>query len=76
VYVDDSVMDVDSAECDEIEEEDKYCVWGKFQPDVMRNSVSLIIVKRVQCDNCEHWTHLMFCTDVRVVRTGRRSAFL
>ena len=47
MYVDDSVMDLDSDECDEIEEKDKYCVCGKFQPDVMRNSVSLIIVKRV-----------------------------
>jgi len=42
-------------------------VCGKFQPDAVRNSVSLIIVKWVQCDKCEH---LMFCTDVRVVRTG------
>ena len=35
--------------------------------DAVRNSVSLIIVMWVQCDKCEH---LMFCTDVRVVRTG------
>jgi len=42
------------------------CVW-KVQADAVRNSVSLIIVKWVQCDKCEH---LMFCTDVRVVRTG------
>ena len=44
------------------------CVW-EVQPDAVRNSVSLIIVKWVQCDKCEHWTH-MFYTDVRVVRTG------
>jgi hypothetical protein len=42
------------------------CVW-EVQPDAVRNSVSLIIVMWVQCDKCEH---LMFCTDVRVVRTG------
>jgi len=41
-------------------------VW-EVQPDAVRNSVSLIIVMWVQCDKCEH---LMFCTDVRVVRTG------
>ena len=42
------------------------CV-GEVQPDAVRNIVSLIIVKWVQCDKCEH---LMLCTDVRVVRTG------
>ena len=68
VYMDNSDMDLDSDECDEIEEKDKCfsCVW-EVQPDAVRNSVSLIIVKQVQCDKCEH---LMLCTDVRVVRTG------
>jgi hypothetical protein len=61
-------MDVDSDECDQIEEKDKCCVCGKVQPDAVRNSVSLITVKWVQCDKYEHWTHFMFCTDVRVVR--------
>ena len=44
VYVDDLDMDLDSDEYDQIEEKDK-CVCGKFQPDAVRNSVSLIIVK-------------------------------
>ena len=66
MYVDDSDMDLYSVECDEIEEKDKCCVW-EVQPDAVRNIVSLIIVKWVQCAKCEH---LMFCTYVRVVRTG------
>ena len=43
MYVDESDMDVDSDECDQIEEKDKCCVCGKFQPDAVRNSVSLFI---------------------------------
>ena len=63
VCVDNSDMDLYS---DEIEEKDKDN-FMEVQPDALRNSVSLIIVKWVQCDKCEH---LMFCTDVRFVRTG------
>ena len=47
VYVDDSDMDLDSEECDEIEEKNICCVW-EVQPDAVRNGVSLIIVKWVQ----------------------------
>ena len=48
------------------------CV-GEVQPDVVRHIISLIIVKWVQCDKCEH---LMFYTDVRVMRTGTGLIFL
>ena len=60
MYVDVSDLYVDSDEHDEIEEKDKCCVCRTFEPDTVRKSVSLICVKGVQCDKCEHWTHLMF----------------
>jgi hypothetical protein len=44
VNVDESDMDVDSDEHDQIEEKDKWCVCGKFEPDAVRKSVSLIFV--------------------------------
>jgi hypothetical protein len=49
MYVDELDMDVDSDECVQIEEKDNCCVCGRFQPYAVRNSVSLIIVKWVQC---------------------------
>ena len=36
-------MQTVSDECDQIEEKDKCCVCGKFEPDAVRRSVSLII---------------------------------
>ena len=55
---------------DEMEESDKCCVCHKFQPDELKNVVSLVFVKWAKCDyvGCDHWTHLMFCCKQRVVR--------
>jgi hypothetical protein len=55
---------------DEMEESDKCCVCKKFQPDELKNVVSLVFVKWAKCDyvGCDHWTHLMFCCKQRVVR--------
>ena len=54
----------------EITEEEKCCVFGKFVPDPVRECVSLIFTKWAQCDRCEHWVHLIYCSSVRVVRRG------
>ena len=55
---------------DEIPDEEKCCVCKKYTPEAVRNSVSIIFPKWVQCDNCPHWTHLIYCTKVRVIRRG------
>ena len=51
-------------------EEKCCCVCEKWTPSELNQSVSLVIVKWVQCDNCKHWVHLQFCTPIRVVRRG------
>ena len=55
---------------DEIPEEEKCCVCNKYTPDEVRHSVSIIFPKWVQCDRCPHWTHLIYCTKIRVIRRG------
>ena len=56
------------------EESSNCCVCGKFSPPAIKHCVNLIIVKWAQCDKCDHWTHLSFCTETSVVR--RHSEFL
>lgn len=65
-YVDDS----DESDTSSIPEEDKCCVCHQFTPQEVRQSVSLIFTKWAQCDLCEHWVHLIYCTETRVVRRG------
>ena len=54
----------------EDEDNTKCCVCGKFTPDEVRRSHSVIFTKWVACDGCSHWTHLIYCTKVRVIRRG------
>ncbi len=49
-------------------EDEVCCICHKFSPPQLRNCVSLVIVKWAQCDIRNHWTHLGFCSNVRVVR--------
>ncbi|XP_060573021.1 uncharacterized protein LOC132730954 [Ruditapes philippinarum] len=56
------------------DESSNCCVCHKFSPPALKQCTSLVIVKWAQCDKCHHWTHLSFCTEVRVVR--RHSEFL
>jgi hypothetical protein len=60
----------DDGDDNSIDESEKCCVCNKFTPDEVRNSVSLVFTKWVQCDKCGHWTHLKYCTNIAVVRRG------
>lgn len=46
------------------------CVCKRYEPEELRNCVGLVLVKWAQCDVCSHWTHLRFCTSIRVLRRG------
>ncbi|XP_062566908.1 uncharacterized protein LOC134229216 [Saccostrea cucullata] len=54
----------------EIEESEKCCVCKLFEPKQLRSCVSIVFTKWGKCmfDNCDHWVHLGFCTEVRVLR--------
>ncbi|CAC5394575.1 unnamed protein product [Mytilus coruscus] len=48
------------------------CVCYKKSPSEIRQLAGIVFVKWAQCDNdnCRHWTHLQFCSAVRVLRRG------
>jgi hypothetical protein len=51
----------------ELVESDLCCVCKQFSPkDVDKSNV--YIVKWAQCDRCQHWTHLRFCSKIKIVR--------
>jgi hypothetical protein len=54
----------DSERESQIDESDKCCVCKLFYPKQVKESISLLITKWVQCDNlsCKHLVHLNFCT--------------
>ena len=52
------------------DEDELCCVCGDWQPKELRSCDSIVFSKWAKCDICTHWTHLKFCTDVRVIRCG------
>jgi hypothetical protein len=60
----------DDSDISDVEDEEKCCQCGKFQPDELVNCQSVVFVKWAQCDICKHWTHLIYCSNVRVIRRG------
>ena len=56
------------------EESDCCCVCKSFYPPRKTQLDHIFIVNWGQCDSCSHWTHLSFCSSVKVLR--RHSVFL
>lgn len=50
------------------------CICKKNSPPAINELSTIKIVNWAQCDICQHWVHLAFCTTIRVVR--RHSTFL
>ena len=59
---------------DEIIDSGKCCVCGQNSPPNLNDLPNLKIVNWAQCDKCDHWVHLAFCSSTRVVR--RHSPFV
>ena len=71
IYIDDS-LDFSDTDDDEIDEKEKCCVCKQFTPDAIRQGSAIEFTNWAQCDNqqCKHWVHLKYCTEIRVVRRG------
>jgi hypothetical protein len=46
------------------------CICHKRRPDGLSNWDFITITKWGKCDSCSHWTHLIYCSNVRVIRCG------
>ena len=56
----DSEDDTDNIPC---------CMCNQRYPPTLKHVVSLTIMNWAQCEDCDHWTHLRYCSPVNVVRS-------
>lgn len=68
------IAESDTEDDDIVDETEVCCICKRLSPPDLKKLPMLKIVNWAQCDTCGHWTHLAFCTQVRVVR--RLSTFL
>ena len=67
LIAEDSVAtDIDDGDDDE----GKCCVCNDWQPVELRQCQNIVFVSWAKCDFCEHWIHLKFCSDVRILWTS------
>ena len=52
---------------DEIEDRELCCICNKFQPDGLRLDMAISFVEWAQCDSCNGWVHLKYCSPVTKV---------
>lgn len=64
---DDAISDSDN-DTENIDPSKLCCICHRWQPEQIRNCVSLVFTKWAQCDRCNHWVHLIYCSPVRFVR--------
>lgn len=62
--------DDDSDFEDDVPDSEKCCICKLYTPSELKYCVNLTLVKWAQCDLCDRWVHLRFCTPVTVVRRG------
>lgn len=64
---DDAISDSDS-DTGNLDPSKLCCICHRWQPEQIRNCVSLVFTKWAQYDRCNHWVHLIYCSPVRFVR--------
>ncbi|XP_062586317.1 uncharacterized protein LOC134247943 [Saccostrea cucullata] len=60
----------DGSDCEAQTEDEVCCVCQRWEPAGLRSIPGILFVQWGKCDFCSHWTHLKFCTNVRVLRTS------
>ena len=59
---------------EEIDDSEKCCVCGLFQPKELEKSDFIFFIKWAQCVKYIHWVHLKFCSPITCIR--RNTEFL
>jgi len=62
-----SVTRTEDSDDDEIEDRELCCICSKFQPDGLRLDMAISFVEWAQCDSCNGWVHLKYCSSVTKV---------
>lgn len=63
-------LEPEDTDDDEIPDKDLCCVCHRWEPADLDQHPFVTLVSWGQCDTCLHWTHLKFCSTVRVLRRG------
>ena len=65
-----ALLSEDNEDSDEsaADSEDMCCVCLGWQPVEIRGCNTVVFVTWGKCDFCTHWTHLKYCSQVRVLR--------
>ena len=61
-------VNVSDSEDENVDENDCCCICKSFYPPQNKCLDHIVIVNWGQCSHCSHWTHLSFCSPVRVLR--------
>jgi hypothetical protein len=56
---------------DEIEDRELCCICSKFQPDGLRLDMAIRFVEWAQCNRCNGWVHLKYCSPVTKVSANK-----
>ena len=62
------IITSDTDSDNEVGDTELCCQCKRYTPAEMSRCLSIVFAKWGQCDTCGHWTHLIYCSTVRVLR--------